>query len=244
MKGRAREGAGRERHLRVGGRSLDRGLARAALTPCAALTLCLAAAVAGYGTTSARAQAAEALRWEPVEAVRSAPGRAVRDVTGRGMVRAVPDLPADAPSRRLPSRASSSPTTAAPEPERFHRVTIEDAGHFRAGTRRVALAGIAALGADATCGGTDARGARPCGRLAAAAVRRLVRTRALDCEPAPPQTPDAARLCHVGPVLLNAWIVRQGWAVPSDDALGETFAELHEAARREGQGLHAAHPAR
>ena len=108
--------------------------------------------------------------------------RARRDGPWHGSCRA--GLPADAPSRRLPSRASlSPPTTAAPEPERFHRVTIEDAGHFRVGTRRIALAGIAALGADATCGETDAQGARPCGRLAAAAVRRFVRARALDCEP-------------------------------------------------------------
>ncbi|MEM7566877.1 MAG: hypothetical protein AAF321_06545, partial [Pseudomonadota bacterium] len=80
----------------------------------------------------------------------------------------------------------------------------------------------------------------PCGKHALAAVRRFVRTRALDCD-APTssdETEAAGRVCKVGGTVLNAWVVAQGWAVPTDDAAGRPWHGLNAEARRAGRGIY------
>ncbi len=205
--------------------------------------------------------------WTPIEAIRAAPGAPMRDVTGGRLLRVAPRIDPrdgigpDTPTlRRLPSRVRLSPTrsaaTAGTEAERFHRVVVEDPGHFSAGTHRIALAGVMAPTARTRCTGTGGA-VWPCGRHAVAAVRKFVRTRALDCTAPVGATPvgaasmDAAdddasdrasspagRICKVGGTVLNAWVVAQGWAVPTDDAQGRRWQGLHAMARREGRGIY------
>ncbi|MEM7566250.1 MAG: hypothetical protein AAF321_03365, partial [Pseudomonadota bacterium] len=127
--------------------------------------------------------------WSPVDAIRAAPAPAVRDVTGGRLLRVAPKVEgADAAAsglRRLPSRAAVSPEPSDAGPsnaaQRFHRVVIEDAGHFAVEGHRIALAGVKAPTPRTRCTGTGGA-VWPCGKHALAAVRRFVRTRALDCD--------------------------------------------------------------
>ena len=175
--------------------------------------------------------------WSPVDTIRRTPTGTIRDVTGGRLIRIAPQGPQLAAPRRLPSRARVSVAVPAPKtPDRFHRVVFEDAGHFRSDGRVIALAGLVALAPDAVC-----EAGAPCGRRAVAAVRRFVRARSLDCAPlADDAPPDAPRLCHVGPIFLNAWIVGQGWAEASEDADGQALEPFEAEAEAAGRGLHAA----
>ncbi len=200
--------------------------------------------------------------WTPIETIRAAPGAPVRDVTGGRLLRVAPHVDREdsagtgAPAlRRLPSRVRISPalpkTASSTEAERFHRVVVEDPGHFSAGAHRIALAGVRAPTARTHCTGTGGA-VWPCGRHAVAAVRKFVRTRALDCaapvEAALTDASDnaasdgarsgAGRICQVGGTVLNAWVVAQGWAVPTDDAQGRRWQGLHAMALREGRGIY------
>ena len=170
-------------------------------------------------------------KWRPVTGVREG---AVRDVTGQGQLRVAPAPSGD--MRRLPSRVTASPKPP-PEPDWFHRVVIPDAGHFRSDGRVFALAGLSAPAADTVCPAAELRAEWPCGRRAMAAVRRFVRSRALECDPLPDAAPDGPRTCRVGGASLNEWIVAQGWASPTEGAHPDLRA-AHRAAREAGRGMH------
>ena len=118
----------------------------------------------------------------------------------------------------------------------FYRVVVQDGGTLRAGDTVLVLGGIAAHDADARC--EDANGRDwACGTHARAALRRLIQGRAVRC--LLPASGDRAKLttrCSVAGTDLSLWMVRHGWAKPSD--LAETkLAEAAEAARERKAGI-------
>lgn len=161
-----------------------------------------------------------------------------RDVTPP---RALPGPRIEGPVTRMPPRAPQTKPILPPEPpepEIYHRVIVASAGELRRGKRRIGLSGIDALAKDATC--DDGRGgAWPCGRIATAQLRMLIRRKAVECDPPlDPSLDEGERItrhCKVGTVPIAAWLVEQGWAIPDAEA-GEDLRSLHEHAKKEKRG--------
>jgi len=104
----------------------------------------------------------------------------------------------------------------------FNRVTILDAGHFKAvqdsATINVTLRGIVAPAFSDSC--TDPAGkVWKCGGRARAEVARLVGPKSVGCANIEPQA-DGSMLadCYAGNRSLARWAVEQGWADPADPA--------------------------
>lgn len=157
-----------------------------------------------------------------------APERVARNVTPPNVL------------QRPTSRYVEPGSEPAPEPEpvrprRYHRVVVADAGTLKAGDTVIRLAGIVPVPAERTC--TDAAGRDwPCGRAAAAALRMLIRNRAVDCSQTATLDEGIAATCSVGLQDINGWLVSHGWAESDAD----DYSEAAESARREQRGVHAA----
>jgi endonuclease YncB( thermonuclease family) len=118
----------------------------------------------------------------------------------------------------------------------YYRVTVPDSGTLEAGDVVIKLNGIVARKADAQC--QDEKGKSwPCGAVAKAALRRLVRARAVVCDlpEAGEQKLFTAR-CAVSGTDLSTWIVRHGWAKPNDPP-EPVLAEAARAAKAERIGF-------
>jgi endonuclease YncB( thermonuclease family) len=118
----------------------------------------------------------------------------------------------------------------------YYRVTVPDSGTLEAGDVVIKLNGIVARKADAQC--QDEKGKSwPCGAAAKAALRRLVRARAVVCD-----LPDAGEQksftarCAVSGTDLSTWMVRHGWAKPNDPP-EPVLAEAARAAKAERIGF-------
>ena len=118
----------------------------------------------------------------------------------------------------------------------YYRVTVPDSGTLEAGGVVIKLDGIVARQADAQC--QDKKGKSwPCGAAAKAALRRLVRARAVVC--ALPETGEQKSFttrCAVSGTDLSTWMVRQGWAKPNDPP-EPALADAARAAKSERIGL-------
>jgi endonuclease YncB( thermonuclease family) len=110
------------------------------------------------------------------------------------------------------------------------RPVINAPGVIQIASRSIRLADISTPGAEERCGPTN----WPCGRMARAALRQLIRGRAILCEvPAgADRVPDAAT-CSIGNRDLAEWSVAQGWAT----AENERYAEAEKQARAARRGL-------
>ncbi len=153
-----------------------------------------------------------------------------RDVTPPDVT---PGPPVEGPMVRAAGRLLP-PRPPRPKKRKLARVIAVDAGTLTAGESTVTIAGILAPGLDETC--TDGDGKTwPCGRVARAELRRLIRARAVVCEAAPEALPDAfTATCRIGNTDIGLWLIAQGWARPLDTA-PEAYhdaAEKAEAARR------------
>ena len=109
----------------------------------------------------------------------------------------------------------------------YYRVAVSDSGTLEAGDVVIKLNGIVARKADAQC--QDEKGKSwPCGAAAKAALRRLVRARAVVCDlPEAGEQKSFTARCAVSGTDLSTWMVRQGWAKPN----GPPEPVLAEAAR-------------
>ncbi|MEO1200707.1 MAG: hypothetical protein AAFX39_16030 [Pseudomonadota bacterium] len=165
--------------------------------------------------------------------------RARRDVTPEGVTPA-PEIAW--PVERAPSLEPPPAPEPTPEPARFFRVGVVDAGMIA--TQRdytVSFAHITALGADQTCtDGTDHDW--PCGRAARHALMRLIRGRAVTCDIAPDELAsrvaeeiDLSLICSVGGFEINHWLIEHGWATARAGA-PELYHEAEELARAEARG--------
>ena len=123
-----------------------------------------------------------------------------------------------------------------PTTKTYYRVTVPDSGTLEAGEVVIKLDGIVARPADAQC--QDKKGKSwPCGAAAKAALRRLVRARAVVC--ALPETAEQKSFttrCAVSGTDLSTWMVRQGWAKPNDPP-EPALADAARAAKSERIGL-------
>ena len=123
-----------------------------------------------------------------------------------------------------------------PATKTYYRVTVPDSGTLEAGEVVIKLDGIVARPADAQC--QDEKGKSwSCGAAAKAALRRLVRARAVVCAlPATAEQKSFTTRCAVSGTDLSTWMVRQGWAKPNDPA-EPALADAARAAKSERIGL-------
>ena len=148
------------------------------------------------------------------------------------------------PKRELAYHEATKPETrdlrkrqaAEPERKRFFRVVVEDAGTLKSGKTTIRLAGLTAPAPEETC--PDKAGGRwACGRRGRAALARLIRSKAIDCDIAERQEGGVAvARCKVGRVDINEWVVRRGWARLSE-AAPERYAEALDKAKQDGRGI-------
>ena len=91
----------------------------------------------------------------------------------------------------------------------YYRVIVSDSGTLEAGDVVIRLNGIVASKADAQC--HDKQGKNwPCGAAARAALRRLIRARAVVCDlPEPAEQKSFTARCAVSGTDLSNWMVRQ-----------------------------------
>jgi endonuclease YncB( thermonuclease family) len=118
----------------------------------------------------------------------------------------------------------------------YYRVTVPDSGTLEVGDVVIKLNGIVARKADAQC--QDEKGKSwPCGAAAKAALRRLVRARAVVCDlPEAGEQKSFTARCAVSGTDLSTWMVRQGWAKPNDPP-EPVLAEAARAAKAERIGF-------
>ena len=100
----------------------------------------------------------------------------------------------------------------------------------------IKLSGIVTRNADVQC--QDDTGKNwPCGNAAKAALRRLIRARAVVCDlPEPSEQKSFTARCTVAGTDLSSWMVREGWAEPNDPP-EPALADAAEAAKSERIGL-------
>ena len=121
-----------------------------------------------------------------------------------------------------------------PDTRLYHRVMVADAGTLQAGKTTIRFAGVTPLDAGRTC--TDETGQDwPCGRAAAAALRMLIRHRAVECAVAEEVPEGIVGTCAMGLRNINGWLVEHGWAEAAPQGGYEAAAEI---ARAEGRGMH------
>lgn len=124
-----------------------------------------------------------------------------------------------------------------PKPTLYRLVVIEDVDTVNLRSHTVQLAHVEGPDADESC--TTASGRNwPCGMRARTALRRLVRSRALEClDLAAPEGAPRRANCSAAGRDLSVWLMEQGWARPTDDAPA-AMKELHAAAEAAGRGLY------
>jgi endonuclease YncB( thermonuclease family) len=135
-------------------------------------------------------------------------------------------------SRHHPARPSPAPSHA---PITGH-ARIVDGDSIRIGGIRIRLDGIDAPEWDQTC--SDAGGRTwACGRAATRALRERTRGQNLRCLPrATDRYGRTLAVCSLADGTdVNAWLVRQGWAVAY--GYGGTYASEEAAARAEKRGI-------
>jgi len=156
---------------------------------------------------------------------------ASRDVTPQGFTRG-PEVTGPL-TRIVPPEPPAPPEPEAPKEartEKLFRPVATSASTLKARKAEVSLAGIDAPAPEASCGEEE----WPCGQMARAALRRLIRTRAVDCVvPAGERKLPAKTQCRLGETDLGEWLVRRGWARAS----AERYRNAEEEARREKLGI-------
>jgi len=164
---------------------------------------------------------------EPAPDPEPSPQRTARDVTPPNVLNRPTSRFGDRPKVETPKEEEPDPTTL------YHRVVVHEPGRYASGKTTIRLTGIAAISADKTC--KDETGdAWPCGRVATAALRRLIRNRALDCVTVPESGGEIVTTCRVGTQDVAEWLVQRGWAETS----GDTYAEAAEIARAQKLGIY------
>jgi endonuclease YncB( thermonuclease family) len=135
----------------------------------------------------------------------------------------------------VPLRAE---TDIKPKPTKktYYRVIVPDSGTLEAGDVVIKLNGVVPSKADAQCQDENGK-SWPCGAAAKTALRQLIRARAVVCDlPGPGKQKSFTTRCAVSGTDLSTWLVRQGWAKPSDLPEPE-LANAAEAAKSERIGL-------
>jgi endonuclease YncB( thermonuclease family) len=129
---------------------------------------------------------------------------------------------------KLPSFSHQAPGGRV---ELIHLPTFSAAGSIEKGSNSIRLTGVVITAVDAQCGsGPDAW---PCGRMARAALQRLVRGRSVECRiSVTDRLVDGVSHCSVGGKDIGKWLVAQGWA----SAIGPEYRDAEKTAREEKRG--------
>jgi endonuclease YncB( thermonuclease family) len=158
-----------------------------------------------------------------------------RPTTERPQAARLPQQVHSVPGRHTSERPPQAEAEIKPKPTTkiYYRVTVPDSGTLEAGDVVIKLNGIVARKADVQC--QDEKGKSwPCGVAAKAALRRLIRARAVVCDlPEPSEQNSFTARCTVAGTDLSSWMVRQGWAEPKEP----TLVEAAQLARSEKIGL-------
>ena len=216
---------------------MRRLLALLAIAASFALTVVVLDRVNGRWASAAKVPDPVAVAPASTKARRPVPQQpgSVRDITIPGLTR----VERTGPPMRMESLEDSD---AAPDRvRRYPRVLVTHAGRFTAGEARVRLYGIAAPELDQTCRSVSGE-SWACGQRAAAALRALIRSRAVECEPKAEADREILGICLVGRTDLSAWLLRQGWAELADGVGEPAYAEALTAAKHEKLGLWSERP--
>ncbi len=161
---------------------------------------------------------------------------AVRNVSPPGV--AIPQVTAPLQRIERPRPQAARQTEAAALPVRnfyLARPLVLEKATLTSGKLTVELAHIAGLAASETCQ-TDSGQSWPCGARALTALRALLRSHRVDCEPVAPLGPgQISATCSRGSVDLGFWMLQQGWAQAAAGA-PEGYAAAEAAARSAGLG--------
>ena len=153
-----------------------------------------------------------------VEIVQPAP----RDVTPPQIT---PGPKGDGPLTRIP--AAPKPAQAA-RWQRFFLPVTTDAATFQVEQRTIHVAGVEPPPVAAVCPNGEEKW--PCGRTALTSFRLFLRGRAVECYfPYSDTVTDITAPCRVGTSDIGLWLLKQGWARPSDLATDEYQKAANEA---------------
>ena len=155
-----------------------------------------------------------------------------RDVTPPDVT---PGPQVDGPMVRAAGRPQP-PRPPRPNKRKLVRVIAKDARTLTSGVSTVTIAGVVVPALDETC--TDEAGKTwPCGRVARAELRRLIRARAVVCDTEPDAPADEfTAACKVGNTDIGLWLSAQGWARPVDTA-PNAYRDAADKAVAERRGL-------
>ncbi len=127
-----------------------------------------------------------------------------------------------------------------PEPARWRRFflprTTDGATFVTKEDLEIKVFGVAPPALEQTCEQADGE-IWPCGRTALFSLRMFLRGRAVECLlPALDGVDRAVAPCRVGRIDVAHWLLRQGWALPDDNAT-DAYEEASEAARCDRLGM-------
>ena len=123
------------------------------------------------------------------------------------------------------------------EIRRFPHLVVVDAGRLQSEEDglTIRLQGILAPERGWNCKLASGQ-AWPCGERAAAALRGFVGSKAVDCEVRARSGMMILGVCYIGRTDLSIWLLRRGWAEPSEET-SKVHAEALHAAKKERLGL-------
>ena len=157
--------------------------------------------------------------------------RASRDVTPPGIT---PGPEVDGPLLREPIPPPP------PEPAKWRRFflprTTDGATFVTKENLEIRVYGVAPPALDQTCERADGE-VWPCGRTALFSLRMFLRGRAVECFlPALDGIDRAIAPCRIGSIDIGHWLLRQGWALPDENAT-EAYRALAREARCDRLGM-------
>ncbi|MBW9051852.1 thermonuclease family protein [Rhizobium mesosinicum] len=222
--------AGQARLNRGGGSALDADAGSVAAAPPAANAD--TAKPPGSLTDEDAALIARATEPAPSEPATAPPENAKAPAENAPMDKMVQDAPAPA---ETPPTAPDGKNSV-----ELLRPTVESAGIFSFGKRRLQIANVIETPVDKSCGSQGKQW--PCGMMAKTALRLYLRNRAVDCDLRSDAWEDmAVAACRLGQQDIGAWLVDNGWAEAQP---GSPLAAAGEKAKQAKEGIHGEDPRR
>ncbi len=129
---------------------------------------------------------------------------------------------------RLPGIVPPEPPAVPAKPVVMRNLIIREAGTLVAKDLVIKIKGINSLALDKICKTADGE-TWPCGRFARTALRGLIGSRAVECDPLDAQKNPVPATCRVGGRDIATWLVAQGWAQDIDGSYAEFMTKAKQA---------------